>query len=90
MDVEYFSLVQLFQKYTKHRSQILHSLFYFFSKIPLGKCESNNYKIMTTIIIYSVSAKCKEFTFCCLSHATNPYGKLKLHPFTEEAEALKV
>lgn len=45
---------------------------------------------MTTIIIYSVCTKCKTFTFCHLSHATNPYSKLNFHSFTEEAEALKV
>lgn len=45
---------------------------------------------MTTTIIYSVSTKCKAFTFCHLSHATNLYSKLNFHSFTEEAEALTV
>lgn len=44
---------------------------------------------MTTIIIYSVSTKCKTFTFCHLSHATNLYSKLNFRSFMEEAEPLK-
>lgn len=39
-----------------HKAQILKfHILYFFSKIPPEKCQSNNNKIMTSIIIYILS-----------------------------------
>lgn len=58
-----------------------------FSKTPLGKCQGNNDKRMTTVIIYSGP---KAFTGLNLIWFIQHVCVLNFHFLAEEAEALEV